>query len=304
MKPTYLLENEKGVMAWVVLTLLAIIVIAAVLVMKLMPIAPTPLPASPPVVVRMKIPPIPKAEPQEANRLQLPPEVEGRAETVSDQPHEDSTPAEPNVDASAALSSPMDASSDTGTVAARSSVAEGADIEPPSAKASAPTTDATPLVQEKTEVAPEQEAPADRGEPVQTATIEAMEDVSPSAASDPANDLAGTEIKADVATESPGKPVGVERPEPTGAATASKNEALFTVQVGAFHTKAYADAKLEELKILGYPAYLLEVMDRKQLTLYLVCFGRFQTLAEAGDTIAAFKKKEKMPAVAYRKESW
>jgi hypothetical protein len=54
----------------------------------------------------------------------------------------------------------------------------------------------------------------------------------------------------------------------------------------------------------GYPAYLFEVMDKKQQPLYLVCFGRFQTLAEAGDTIAAFKVKEKMSAVVARPESW
>jgi len=304
LKPTYFLENEKGAMAWMILTLLTIIVIATVLVMKLMPIATTPLPASPPVVVRMKIPPIPKAERQKANSLQLPSELEGRTETMSDQPHEDSTPAETNVDASAALSSPTDVSSDAGTVSARSSVTEGADIEPSSENTGAPIADANPLVQEKSEVTPEQEASADRGEPVKMATIEAMEDVSPSAASDPINDLAGTEITADVVTDSPGKPMGQDRPEPTDAATASKSKALFTVQVGAFHTKAYADSKLEQLKILGYPAYLIEVMDRKQVTLYLVCFGRFQTLAEAGDTIAKFKEKEKMPAVAYRTESW
>jgi cell division septation protein DedD len=156
----------------------------------------------------------------------------------------------------------------------------------------------------KSEVAPEQQASADHGEPVKMATIEAREDVSPSAASDPENDLKRTEITTDAATESPVEPVGQDRPEPIGAATASKNKSLFTVQVGAFHTKAYADAKLEELKILGYPAYLLEVMDRKQLPLYLVCFGRFPTLAEAGDSIAAFKEKEKMPAVVYRTGSW
>ena len=306
MKPTYLLENEKGAMAWVVLTLLAIIVIAAVLVMKLMPIAPTPLPASPPVVVRMKIPPIPKAEPLKADSLLPPSEVEGRTETASDQPHEDSTPTETNVEASAALSSPTDVSSGAGAISAQSSVAERAVIEPPSANTGTPTADANPLVQGKSEVASEQEASADRGEPVQKATIGSIEDVDVplGTTSDSTEDPVEIEMTADIVTEAPVTPVAQKQPEPNGAASVSENEALFTIQVGAFHTKAYADAKLEELKRLGYPAYLLEVMDRKQLTLYLVCFGRFQTLSEAGDTIAAFKEKENMPAVAYRTESW
>jgi len=305
LKPTYLLENEKGAMAWVVLTLLAIIVIAAVLVMKLMPIAPKTLPASPPVVVRMKIPPIPKTEPRKVDNLLPPSEEEGLTETASDRPHEDSTPTETDVDASAALSSPTDDSSDTGNVLARSSVTEGADIELPSANTGNPTADAIPLVQGESEVAPEQEVSADRGEPLQKPTIGSIEDVDVplGATSDSTDDPEGTEMTADTVTEAPDTPVAQKQPEPNGAASVSKNEALFTAQVGAFHNKAYADTKLEELKRLGYPAYILEVVYRKQLPLYLVCFGRFQTRTEAGDAIAAFKEKEKMPAVAYRMES-
>lgn len=303
MKPTCLLNIEKGTMVWVVFPLLTVVVIAAVLVIKIMPGASTPSAASPPAVAKMKIASMPKAEPKKADGLQ-PPEVEWRVETPSDRLQDDSTPVEPNVNAPAALTSPADASGAAGTASAQESVREGADLEPPSANAGAPTVDATSPAKETTEVAPEQEAFANRGEPVQTATLGVAEDAPPGAASESTDDLVETKVTAVVAAKAPETPAAQDRPEPTGAATTPENEALFTVQVGAFRTKAYADAQLEKLKGLGYPAYIFEVMDKKQQPLYLVCFGRFQTLAMAADTIAAFKEKEKMPAVVARPESW
>ena len=86
--------------------------------------------------------------------------------------------------------------------------------------------------------------------------------------------------------------------------TSPENKALFTVQVGGYLTKAYADAKLEKLKELGYPADIVEVTDEKQQLWHLVCFGRFRAFAEAVDAMDAFKTKEKMPAVVIRPKSW
>jgi cell division septation protein DedD len=90
----------------------------------------------------------------------------------------------------------------------------------------------------------------------------------------------------------------VQGPTQTAIAAATpEKEALFTVQVGAFRIKRYADAQLEKLKGLGYPAYIFNLTDKNQHPFYLVCFGHFQTLSKADSAMASFKEKEKMPAV-------
>ena len=303
-EPMCLLKNEKGAMVWVVLSLLTLVVIAAGLVMLFMPGTSTSSPTSPPAVVKMKVPSAPKAEPEKVAGLQPPPGVEKRNETSSDPLHVDTPPAEPDVDTPAALSSTADAPDAAGTVSARAAVTDEADSELPSANAEVPAADAASPAQQKFEAVFDQGASADHGEPVQTAMLGVAEDVVPGATSESANDLFETEATAAVAAEAPEAPASKDRPEPSGAATAPENEASFTVQVGAFHTQAYADAQLEKLKGFGYPAYIFEVMDKKQRPLYLVCFGRFQTLAEAGDTMSAFTAKQKMPAVVARPWSW
>lgn len=74
--------------------------------------------------------------------------------------------------------------------------------------------------------------------------------------------------------------------------------APFTVQVGVFRYEVYANRKASQLKKLGYPSFIHEVMGKDQLPIYLVCFGRFQTRSEALPAVAAFKEKENMEAVA------
>jgi cell division septation protein DedD len=303
LKPTCFVKNEKGSMV-VVLALLAVIVIAAVVLMQLMHGTSTPPPASPPAVVKMKIPPTPRTKPKKANVLPPPSEMEGRVETPSDQPHDDSTPAEANVNSPAAPASPANASGAAGTPSAQPSVTAGADSGSPSATAGAPTAIATRPAQKKAEVAPQQKASADGGKPEQAPAPGVDSAVAPGAASKSANDLVETEAAAVAAAKVPETPADQNRPKPTATATAPEKEAPFTVQVGAFHTKSYADAELEKLKGLGYPAYLFRLLDKKQHPLYLVCFGRFRTLAEAGDAMAAFKKKENMAAVVARPGSW
>jgi len=209
--------------------------------------------------------------------------VEGNVETPPDQSGDDLAPTEPDADEQAAHPSPADASGADETASAQESVTEGENVEPPSANVDASSADATPPAPEKADVASEQEAPA---------------------ASEPAKDVAETAETTVVAAEAPETPAAQEPPQPTVAATAPQNEALYTIQVGAFRTKAYANAQLDKLKGLGYPAYIFEVKDNKQQALYLVCFGDFQTLTEAGGAVAAFKEKEKMQAVVMRPGSW
>jgi len=291
-------------MVWVVLALLTVIVIAAVLAMKFMPAATAPSPAPPPPVAVMKIPSMPKAAAPKAESPQPPSGTQAHVETPLNQPQEDSTSAEPNADKSAALSSPADASGAAGTASSQASATDAADVEPPAANTAAPTADAATAENEKSEATPEQKASGNHGEPVQSAAHEVAKVGQPVAASTSDDDLVVTETTASVAAEAPKTPAAQARPEPVGAATAPEHKAMFTAQVGAFYTKKYAHAQLEKLKGLGYPAFISEVMGKKKRPLYLVFFGHFKTLAKADETVAAFKAKEKMPAVVARTASW
>lgn len=300
MKPMCPIKNERGALVVVVLTILAVIVIAAVLAMQLMLGKSKPLPAPAPAVVERKIPPMPKAEPQKAESLQTTDEAKGTVETPSDQRHDVSTPAEAEAESPAAQSSPANASGAGATASAQPSATGAADLESPPANEGPQKADATRPAQEKTEVAPERETFADQGKSDQTATVGAAKAVPPGAASKSAKDLVKSAAPAVAAANEAQPPAAEDRPKATEAAAAPDNEDLFTVQIGAFHHKAYADADVQKMKGLGYPAYIFKLMDKQQRPLYLVCFGRFRTLAEASDAMAAFKDKEKLPAVVAR----
>lgn len=236
-----------------ILGLLAVIVIAADLVMVFVLDPPTQSSTPPNTVVRMKIPPMPKAEPEKADGLQPSSELEGNAGTESDQSLDDSLPTEPDAAVPEAPSSQADASALVEAGSAQINASEETDINPQS------------------EFAVE---PAEASKTVASVAEELKE------------------------------PDAQDAPEPTVAATLPESKALFTVQVGGYLTKAYADAKLEELKKLGYPADIIEITDEKQQLWHLVCFGRFQTFAEASNAMAAFKTKENMSAVVIRPKSW
>jgi cell division septation protein DedD len=214
-----------------------------------------------------------------------------------DQPQDNSKPAEPKANSPAAPSSPTNTSGVAETASTQPSVTAGAGTEPSTVTAGAAKAVAPRPAKENTEVVPVQGASADGGKPEQTPTVEVAKTAPPSAASQSAGSLVKSESSAVAAAKAPASPADQVRTQPTGAATTPEKKARFTIQVGAFHTKTYADAQLEKLKGLGYPAYIRNLMDQKQHPLYLVCFGRFQTLSEAGGAVASFKKKEKMPAV-------
>lgn len=77
-------------------------------------------------------------------------------------------------------------------------------------------------------------------------------------------------------------------------------EAAYTVQIGVFRNRAYAETAIARLSHLGYPAYTLETTDNRQQPLYWVRFGGYATLAEAVAVMTQFKKKERMDAVVVR----
>ena len=89
----------------------------------------------------------------------------------------------------------------------------------------------------------------------------------------------------------------------TPAPPESTTPAPFNIQVGAYLTKTYADAKLESLTRLGYDAFIYKVTDAKQRTWHAVRFGRFQTREEAIRMLTDFKANENMDAIISRSDS-
>lgn len=122
-------------------------------------------------------------------------------------------------------------------------------------------------------------------------------------------------IAAPAQTSSSAVPETRNQPEPSPASSAKAETAQqlpmkaqkallppastapFTIQFGAFRTKAYADKLLDELQKRGYTHYIADKIDATNQTIYMVRMGRFQTRAEVVDALDRFKEKENMTAV-------
>jgi hypothetical protein len=103
-------------------------------------------------------------------------------------------------------------------------------------------------------------------------------------------------LSASLQNSTPAKLESQEKPlslRPDG-----ENRAPFTVQVGVFRNKFYADRLANLLSERQYPAFLHEISGLDQKPLYLVCFGRFKTRWETLAAVEEFKNKEGMDAVA------
>lgn len=71
----------------------------------------------------------------------------------------------------------------------------------------------------------------------------------------------------------------------------------FTIQVGAFREKAYAQQSLAQWQDRGYGPYILETVDARERPWYFVRFGQFDNREEAILSLAGFQTKEKASAI-------
>jgi cell division septation protein DedD len=71
----------------------------------------------------------------------------------------------------------------------------------------------------------------------------------------------------------------------------------FAIQVGAFRKKGFAENMTSQLKELGYPAFIFEMMNKERQPLYLVRFGHFSSRDVAASSAVAFREKEQMPVL-------
>ena len=72
---------------------------------------------------------------------------------------------------------------------------------------------------------------------------------------------------------------------------------LYAVQVGAFLSKDNADRFMRRLNQKDYQAYIFQVTGAKERVWHAVRIGSYQDLEAARSDAAAFKDKEKMPAM-------
>ncbi|MFZ1984697.1 MAG: SPOR domain-containing protein [Desulfatitalea sp.] len=79
--------------------------------------------------------------------------------------------------------------------------------------------------------------------------------------------------------------------------------APFSIQVGAFRTKANADEIIAQLTQKGYAPFIFQVTDAQQRSFYMVRFGHFGTRDAAAQALADFTRKQKRSAVIVRSES-
>lgn len=92
-------------------------------------------------------------------------------------------------------------------------------------------------------------------------------------------------------------------PKPAARQTAQPKPSAdfqFTIQVGAYHNKNYAESAMAQLSRKGYEAYIFEDTDAKSRTLYLVRFGHFPTRQSAQWALGAYQEKEHKKAIVAR----
>jgi hypothetical protein len=74
----------------------------------------------------------------------------------------------------------------------------------------------------------------------------------------------------------------------------------YTIQVGAYRNKVYAEAALASLARKGYDPYIFKDTDARSRAWYAVRFGRFATRQAAQWALSAYRDKERKEAIIAR----
>jgi cell division protein FtsN len=162
----------------------------------------------------------------------------------------------------------------------------------------------------------EAETPADRGDaqdskaqpgpeppPAQRETTAA-----PAAEPEPENQTAQQETPDPMSPKQPAMSEQSSAPSTSGPEPAAKQAARpkppadsqFTIQVGAYRNKNYAEDAMAQLSRKGYEAYIFEGADAKSRAWYLVRIGHFPTRQAAQWALGAYRDKEQKKAIIAR----
>ena len=128
-------------------------------------------------------------------------------------------------------------------------------------------------------------AAADEPQSIGTPVLDAGQTTAPEAPQPtPAQQVQADPGSGSSAMQNPTPQADAEQPTP------------FTIQVGAYLTKTYADQTVSQLIEKGYDAYIFQRTDKKQRLWYLVRFGHFQDRIAASQVLTTFKDQEHMEA--------
>ena len=94
-----------------------------------------------------------------------------------------------------------------------------------------------------------------------------------------------------------------EPPEPAARQASNPKppaDSQFTIQVGAYRNKRYAEDAMALLSRKGYETYIFENTDKKSNTWHMVRFGHFPTRQAAQWALRAYQDKEQKQAIIAR----
>jgi cell division septation protein DedD len=130
----------------------------------------------------------------------------------------------------------------------------------------------------------------------------------PTAEPEPENQMAQQDSPDQMSMEQPalsgqGSTPSTPGPEPAAKQAARPKQsadAQFTIQVGAYRNKNYAEDAMALLSRKGYEAYIFEDTDAKSRTWHMVRFGHYPTRQAARWALDAYQDKERKKAIIAR----
>lgn len=259
--------KKKRPVLWI--TLVVLVLLVGVLGWQAKSLLPLPSPAPTPAPVRAKVPKQPPPMP-----IQTP------------EPASVPMTADPNIDTTAAMNDGTIVQTDEGTLTPM------AETEPS-------------IEQNAPEPAPQSEAIAPEPDQESIAENQPLPQSVPTQAAEEQQPAPPTEANPAPTAPSPSSLASTSAPQSDSATMPPEaiTAAPFTIQVGAFLTKTYADDKIAVLSQKGYEPYIFEVTDAKKRSWYAVRFGHFETRDQAAQSLSEFKTKEKMDGIISRSDS-
>jgi cell division protein FtsN len=130
----------------------------------------------------------------------------------------------------------------------------------------------------------------------------------PAAEPEPENQATNQDTPAPMSSKQPALSEQSGAPSPSGPEPAVEQAAKstppvnpqFTIQVGAYRNKGYAENAVALLSRKGYEAYIFEYTNSKSRTWYVVRFGHFPTRQAAQRAMNAYQDKEQKKAIIAR----
>ena len=279
------LQKKKRPVVWIGLIVLVILVGALIWQTKSQRFFCEPAPA--PAPVRVKVPSMPPALPSQtsepaadpngsARQLETtPPRAAGAVTQVAGAPEQN--------DSQPTVSTPE-------PIAATVSVAD--------ANAPAAAAQSEPIAPDPGKGLLVENQPMPQPAPTSGAAAAAPQPASPAVIGRPEVILQKTEKEKEI---QPVPPASAPQADLAATAHGPDTPAPYTIQVGSYLTKTYAENTIAALTKRGYEPSIFGVADAKQRKWHVVCFGHFETYKQAAQSLSEFKENENMDGIIIRR---